>query len=249
MSFKDHFSGHATDYARYRPSYPEPLFDWLASVVPARDLAWDCATGSGQVAVSLARRFRSVIATDASVKQIENAVAAPNVTYRVEPAEGTSFANASVDLITVGQALHWLDLTRFYVEVRRVLRPGGVIAVWCYSLFGCNPEIDAVFLRYYRDVVGPYWPEDRKAVETGYRDLAFPFSPLAVPSFSMEADWELEQVLGYLDTWSSAQRYRKARGTDPRQEISGELARAWGSPESRRRIKWPLHLRVARVVP
>lgn len=249
MSFKDHFSGHASDYARYRPSYPEPLFDWLAGIAPGRQLAWDCATGSGQVAVSLARRFGNVIATDASAKQIENAMPAANIAYRVEPAEDTSIPGASVDLVTVGQALHWLGLARFYAEARRVLRPGGVIAAWCYSLFGCNPGIDVVFLHYYRNVVGPYWPEDRKAVETGYRDLPFPFEPLAVPRFEMEAEWELEQVLGYLDTWSSAQGYRKARGTDPRQEIADDLGRAWGSPGARRRIKWPLHLRVGRVVP
>jgi SAM-dependent methyltransferase len=246
-SYKDHFSAQAADYARYRPHYPAELFRWLAEAAPGRSLAWDCATGNGQVAAGLALHFAEVLATDASAEQLRHVPALPGVTYRVEPAEGSSLADGSADLVSVGQALHWFDLERFYGEVRRVLRPGGVVAAWCYNLLACEPAVDAVVGRFYRDVVGPCWPADRVKVEQGYRDLPFPFEALTPPDLALHADWDLEELLGYLGTWSASQRYRAERGADPLQEVAQPLAAAWGSPHTKRRIKWPLHFLVGRV--
>jgi SAM-dependent methyltransferase len=246
-TYKDHFSAQAADYARYRPHYPAELFRWLADAAPGRSLAWDCATGNGQVAAGLALHFSAVMASDASAEQLRQAPALPGVTYRVEPAERSTLGDASADLVTVGQALHWFDLERFYRETRRVLRPGGLVAAWCYNLLSCEPEVDRAVGRFYREVVGPYWPADRAKVEHGYRDLPFPFEPVAPPDLALHADWDLERLLGYLGTWSASQRYRAERGADPLQEIAEPLAAAWGSPERRRRIKWPLHFRVGTV--
>src|SRR5262245_38403499 len=125
-SFKDHFSTVASNYALYRPRYPAELFAYLATLVPTCEFAWDCATGSGQAAVALAAHFKRVIATDASATQIANGETHPRVEYRVAPAEQSGLAAASVDLLTVAQALHWFDLPRFFVEANRVLRPRGV---------------------------------------------------------------------------------------------------------------------------
>ncbi|HSD59906.1 MAG TPA: class I SAM-dependent methyltransferase [Burkholderiales bacterium] len=246
-TFKDHFSAQAADYARYRPRYPAALFEFLASRAPYRRLAWDCATGNGQVAGGLAPHFQAVMATDASASQIAQAARLPNVEFRVEPAESSSLADASVDLVTVGQALHWFDLEGFYAEVRRVARPGALVAAWCYNLLSCDPAVDRVVLHYYRDVVGPYWSADRVKVERGYRDLPFPFDPVNAPELGLEADWDLAEFTGYLGTWSAAQRYREARGADPREAIAAGLAAAWGSPGEKRRIEWPLHFRIGRA--
>ena len=69
--FKDHFSGHATDYARYRPDYPAALYEFLAKTARRHEVAWDCGTGSGQAALGLAPYFDRVIATPATLELIE----------------------------------------------------------------------------------------------------------------------------------------------------------------------------------
>lgn len=247
MTFHDHFSGHADDYARFRPSYPHTLYAFLAKAVGAHDLAWDCATGNGQAAVGLAAHFARVVATDASGSQIEHAAAHPNVEYRVAEASASGLADASVDLVTIAQALHWFDTPAFYAEVRRVLKPGGVCAAWGYGLMRVAPAIDAVVDRFYHEVVGPYWPPERAHLDAGYRTLGFPFPEIAAPAFAMEAEWPLKELVGYLATWSAAKRYAKTTGNDPLGVIGADLARAWGAADVPRRITWPLFLRVGRI--
>jgi ubiquinone/menaquinone biosynthesis C-methylase UbiE len=152
--FKDHFSKQAADYAKFRPRYPKELFRRLASIAPDTQLAWDCATGTGQAAIELAEFFDRVIATDASEKQIANAERHPRVEYRAATAEESGLDAASVDLVTVAQALHWFDLDRFYAEVRRVLKPQGLLAATAYKLAKISPEIDLIVNHYYSDIVG-----------------------------------------------------------------------------------------------
>jgi SAM-dependent methyltransferase len=244
MTFKDHFSGHADRNGAFRPTYPAGLFEYLASLCPSHDLAWDCATGNGQAALALTPHFRSVVATDASERQIAQARPHHKITYSVAPAERTPLPDASVDLVTVAQALHWLDLPSFYAEVRRVSVPGGVIAVWCYQLHTIGPEVDAVVHRLYTEILGDYWPPERRLVEEGYRTLPFPFAEVAPPPFEMVQAWDLPRLLSYLGTWSSSQRYRAQVGTDPIDLIRADMEAAWGGPSQVREVVWPLHLRV-----
>lgn len=238
--FKDHFSSHAEAYACSRPGYPPALFAHLVSLAPSHQLAWDCATGNGQVAIGLARHFDRVVATDASAAQIDHAFRHERIAYRVEPAEATSLDAASVDLVAVGQALHWFDLDRFYAEVRRVLRTGGVIVAWCYGRCTVAPDIDAIIDRYYVEIVGPFWPPERIFVESGYRTLPFPFARVPLPAFDMQAEWTADELLAYLGTWSATKRFEAHHGRDPRDEIAEPLVNAWGSRHLRRRMEWPL---------
>ena len=246
MGFKDYFSGHADEYTRYRPTYPTELFTWLGQRAPAHALAWDCATGSGQAALGLAAQFDAVTATDASPQQIATAHAHPRVRYAVAPAEDSGIAAGSVDLIAVGQALHWFDFSAFYAEAARVLRPGGVLAAWGYGLMQVCPAVDAAVWRLYGPIVGAYWPPERRYVEAQYRTLPFPLNAFAAPEFVMKADWTLAQLIGYLGTWSAVQRYRQELGADPLLLIADELASAWGDADARRCVRWPLFLRVGR---
>ncbi|MDB4950778.1 MAG: hypothetical protein JWM27_3427 [Gemmatimonadetes bacterium] len=246
MTFKDHFSGHAAEYARSRPGYPAQLFRWLAAESPAAERAWDCATGSGQCAVALAERFAHVVATDASAQQVGSAAPHPRVEYRVAPAEASGLEDASMDVVTVAQALHWFDLPRFWAEAERVLRPGGLLAAWTYGLMLVSPEVDAAVERLYTGEIGPYWPPERAMVDEGYGGITLPFPPVAVPAFSMESDWTLDDALAYLGTWSGVQAFCRATGRDPVRAAAPEIAAAWGDPTARRRVRWPLSILAAR---
>ena len=246
QAFKDHFSGHAAAYAAFRPEYPASLFVWLAEQSPARELAWDCATGNGQAARELAKHFARVIATDASAAQIREGVGPANVEFRAEPAETSSLASASIDLAAVAQAYHWLDHSAYQKEVRRVKRPGGVLAVWAYQLASVSPAVDAVVLRLYEDPLGPYWPPERRSVESGYRHLGFQWPELEAPPFHMEMRWGFEAFTGYLRTWSASSRHLAATGIDAVAVAGAELRAAWGAA-GERAVRWPLILRVFRV--
>jgi SAM-dependent methyltransferase len=239
MSFKDHFSGHAIVYAAARPTYPPELFDWLAVQCPQRRLAWDAGCGNGQASVALAAHFDEVFASDPSATQIEAASAHPKVRYSVEPAEQCSLPDACADLVTVAQALHWFDTERFYAEVRRVLVPGGLLAVWTYELSNVSPEVDAVFMRLYH-ALDAYWPPERRHVEARYSTLPFPFEPIAAPVFELRCDWTLAQYFAYLRSWSATQRCQLATGRDAVAEIVPDMRAAWGDPEQTRTVRWPM---------
>lgn len=247
MTFRDHFSKAAPDYATFRPRYPEALFAFLAARAPARRLAWDCATGSGQAAAGLAAHFEQVVATDASTAQVEAATPHPRITYRVAPAEASGLADRSADLVTVAQALHWFDVDAFFREARRVLAPGGLLAAWCYARLAIDPAIDGPIETFFSATVGPYWPPERVLVETHYRGIAFPFEEIEMPAFALEHHWTLDELAGYLRTWSATLRYTAARGSDPVEPLVGELRGPWGGPERRRRVRWPLHFRAGFV--
>jgi len=245
--FKDHFSSASDRYAAYRPDYPAALFAGLANLCAERELAWDCATGSGQAALGLAPHFRRVVATDASAEQIRHAEPLPAINYRVAPAEASGLADCSADLVTVAQAAHWFDLPRFYAEVSRVLKPGGVLALWGYGRMVLPGKMDAPFLRFYAETVGPYWPPERALIEDAYRSLDFPFAEIQPPPFAIEVEWTLPRLLDYLSTWSAVKCYQAAQGRDPLTALMAELQPVWGDPETAQKLQWPLFLRVGGV--
>lgn len=247
MTFKDHFSRVAAQYAEFRPSYPGSLFDFLARTAPTRKRAWDCACGSGQATLPLAERFDSVIATDASAKQIAAAPAHPRVTYAVARAEESGLESGSVDLITVAQSLHWFDAPKFYAEAKRVLHAQGLLAVWTYGVPRLNDvNLDRMVHKFYSETVGPYWPPERRHVEEGYRSLTFPFVEVASPSLSMQEGWTQAQFLGYLRSWSATARYVEKHGEDPVVALAEQFVPAWGDVHRIRTVSWPLSLRVGR---
>jgi len=244
--FKDHFSEVAGSYAAYRPTYPTEMIRHLASLAPGRESAWDCATGNGQAAVLLADQFDRVLASDASADQIAHAAAHPRVTYRVALAQDSALPDASVDLVTVAQALHWLDRPRFYPEVHRVLKSRGILAVWAYASVEIDPEVDRVVRWFYRDRVGRYWPPERRHTENGYQDLDFPFEELPGGAWAMRTVLDRRGFLGYIGTWSSVRACRAMEGRDPIEELEAALAPHWKDPSERREMISPVLLRVGR---
>ena len=248
-TFTDHFAQVAAHYASHRPGYPPELFNWLAEQAPARKLAWDCATGTGQAAVALADHFEQVWATDASRSQIEAATPYPGVQYHTAVADCSGLPDQTVDLVTVAQALHWFNLEQFYAEVRRVLRPDGLLAVWTYGVFRAEgtdaSAVQALLDRFYYETVGDCWPPERCHVENGYADLAFPFLELTPPVCTMAVDWDLDGLSGYLRSWSATSRYCELNGNDPVLALAADLAPLWG--DGRRQVVWPLSIKVGRI--
>jgi SAM-dependent methyltransferase len=246
IRFEDHFSKQSQQYAQYRPRYPDEIYAYLASLSAGHSLAWDCGTGNGQAAVGLAKYFDKVHATDASAEQISLAYPHDKVEYRVESAEHVSLNHASVDLVTVAVAIHWFNFDKFYREVRRVLKPDGILAAWTYSFTEISPEIDQLIRQYYYEVVGQYWPERIRYLENRYETLPFPFEEIIPPSFVIEVNWNLNQYAGFLDSWSATQRYKAQKGHHPLGGIWDALLTAWGDEDEERLVRWPLHFRIGR---
>jgi SAM-dependent methyltransferase len=241
MSFKDHFSGHAALYRDARPTYPAALFAQLAAHAPAREQCWDAGCGNGQASVALADVFKAVFASDPSAEQIAGALAHDRVRYAVERAEDCSVSDASVDLVCIAQALHWLDHAAFYAEVRRVLKPGGVFAAIGYARLSVDAAIDAVYARLYEDITAAYWPPERALIDAHYASVPFPFESIDLgPLPAMQQHWDLAQYLGYLESWSATARYRKAHGHSPLAHVHDEFARAWGDAVQKRTLTWDL---------
>lgn len=243
---KDLFSGHSADYAKARPTYPDALFDALIEASPGRGLAWDCATGNGQAALPLAERFEAVWATDLSARQLAQAPSHPRITWHAAPAGESGLSSRVADLVTVAQAYHWFDHEAFHLEAERVLRPGGLVAVWCYNLLTCTPAVDALLAHYYHDRLGAWWEPERRLVEEGYVSIPWPFDPVPLPSFQMRHTWTLPQLLAYLGTWSALRTCRERTGSDPLAELTPALTEAWGDAATRE-LRWPLTLRAGRV--
>lgn len=235
------FGARADAYASFRPAYPDALFDWLAAHSPGRRLALDIACGNGQASLPLLRHFERVLACDASAAQLAQTPPAAGLHLLAADARRQPLADASVDLIVVAQALHWFADAAFFAEVARLLRPGGLFCAWCYSLMSIDARLDPLIEHFYASTLAGCWPTGRGSVDAGYRDIQAPLQPLPVPPFALSAHWDLEQLLGYLRTWSAVQRWEQRHGRDPVAELTPALRAAWGDDGERRTVNWPLH--------
>ncbi|MER2263648.1 class I SAM-dependent methyltransferase [Methylobacterium oxalidis] len=241
------FDRGGASYARFRPEYPPALAASLAGFAPSDALAVDVGCGSGQLTAQLAGVFRAVVGLDPSADQIASAPARAGIRYACAPAEALPLPDRGADLIAAAQAAHWFDLDAFYAEVRRVLVPGGALALVTYGVIEADGEAGRVLRHFYRDVIGPYWPPERRHVETGYRTLPFPFAEVSPPALAMTRDWSLADLLGYVGTWSAVRNAETSLGREPLDRFGRELGAAWGEPERRREIRWPLSMRIGHV--
>lgn len=243
---KDNFSGHAADYAKFRPTYPDELYTYLFSLVAERNRAWDCGTGNGQVARELAKTFSEVYATDLSEQQLNEAPQIENITYKKQTAEESFSPKGKFDLITVAQAVHWFDFDRFYENVKKVLKPEGRIAVFGYGLMQTAGALNAVIQYFYKDVTRPYWDAERKYLDDRYETIPFPFKEEIVPNLEIKTQWSKSQMLQYLNTWSAVKHYVAAKGSNPLELIADKVDETWGNEEVRT-FTFPLLLRVGRL--
>jgi ubiquinone/menaquinone biosynthesis C-methylase UbiE len=243
-TMKDNFSKQADSYAKYRPNYPQELFDFILQYVE-RQTAWDCATGNGQTAKVLAEYFKKVYATDTSQKQIDHAHKESNIFYSVQPAEQTSFPDKSFDLITVSQALHWFDFEKFYAEVTRVGKAGSWLAVWMYALPRVSTAIDELIHDYHFITLEKYWDTERRHVDANYTTIPFPFEEIQTPAFYIANEWTIDELEGYFNTSSALQKFISANGYSAVPELFNQIKPHWQSKMMK--IIFPLHLRMGKV--
>lgn len=241
---KNWFSGGGSAYAQFRPQYPPELAQFLADISPSTALAVDVGCGTGQLTVQLAAHFDSVIGIDPSADQLENAVSAEGVKYVCGPAEQLDVPDDSADLIAAAQAAHWFDLPAFYSEVRRIAADGAIIALISYGVIDLGPEMQARFRRFYDDEVGPFWPPQRRLVDTGYADLDFPFEQRAHPAMRIRQDWTFDQLIGYIATWS-ATRHAQQHKQDVLTDFAADLEQLW--PGGTRTVTFPINMLVGTV--
>lgn len=246
-AFPDHFSKIASGYAHYRPRYPAALAEFLAGIAPARELAWECGCGSGQLSVDLADRFERVIATDASADQLAEAEPHPRIEYRCATAERSGLSPGIADAVVAAQAAHWFDLQSWYREVRRVAKSEAIVAAICYGNVLVEEEAGALVERFYGGLVGTYWSPQRRLVDEGYRSIPFPFEEIEAPSLEIRVEWDLPSFLGYVETWSAVRALVEAEGRPRVRSFGAELARAWGPAERTRTVRWPISVRAGRV--
>ncbi|MDT0644077.1 class I SAM-dependent methyltransferase [Zunongwangia sp. F363] len=241
---KDNFSTKSEQYAKFRPTYPAELYKFLKKNLDATYRAWDCGTGNGQVAGELAKFFEEVYATDISEQQLENAVRKQNIIYSKQPAEKTDFPDNYFDLVTVAQAIHWFDFDKFYAEVKRVLKPGGLIAVMGYGLFSCDAETNKIINHFYRNITDPYWDPERKYLDEDYKTIPFPFTEIATPEFKLELEWSLEQLLGYLKTWSAVKHYENTNRKNPVDLVAEDFRKSFGE---KGKVVYPILFRLGKI--
>lgn len=246
LKMKDNFSTQSDDYAKFRPVYSQKLIDYLISLSENQETCWDCGTGNGQLAVTLAEKFKEVHATDISQNQLDNAIKRSNIKYDKQPAEQTNFPDKHFDLITVAQAAHWFDHSRFNQEVKRTLRLNGVIALFGYGLVQVKGQAGQIIKDFYWNVTKPYWDSERDHIEARYETIPFPYQEIEVnQNFDIVTEMTLDELTGYISTWSAVQHYIKANGHSPINQLKNDLAKSWKNEKLK--IVFPVFLRVGRV--
>jgi len=241
---KDNFSTKSADYKKFRPAYPMEIYDFIKYKLEGFESAWDCGTGNGQVAGVLADFIENVEATDISKNQITNAVNKPNITYSIQPAEKTNFKNQQFDLIISAQAVHWFEFERFYSEIKRCLKPDGLLVVMGYGLFSSNSATNKVIIDFYDNIIGTYWDAERKYLDENYQTIPFPFKELKTPEFTQTYEWSIEHLLGYLRTWSAVKHYENKNSEDPVLLIEDQLKSAFGE---KNKVKFPILFRMGKL--
>lgn len=239
------FSEQAALYAQYRPGYPDSMYKHIFEHLSSFEAAWDCATGSGQVATYLADHFDEVIATDISEEQLSYAPQKKNIRYKQSAAEYSGLPSNFADLITVAQAIHWFNFDPFYDEVRRVAKDGALLAAIGYGMIRINSTLNPIVDDLYEEAFGTYFNENRKHIDERYQSIPFPLDEILAPSFNNHLTLSFDQLEGYFNSWSAIQKTKDEKGYNPVTETIEELKNK--SSSSQIDVNFPVFMRLGRI--
>jgi len=193
--FQPRFSDIAEEFDRYRPGYPEELFKHILKTLPVRnpERAMDLGAGTGKSTRALVGHFREVIAVEPDpgmAAKLREEI--PEAKILKVAAEECVLPEASVDLVTIGNALHWMDFERVFANVHRWLRAAGIFAVYDRPLPKTTPAIDEVILRELR---GPWKPHRDPRLK---RDLVWESEVHKAPGFQVLEEIKFSYVIPML---------------------------------------------------
>lgn len=247
LNKRNWFTAGGESYARYRPVYPDALASYLASITPNQDSALDVGCGTGQLTRQLARYFTFVKGIDPSASQLSHSESTHGVYYEQSPAESLPDHPSGYSLITAAQSAHWFHLSDFYREVHRVAVPDAIIALISYGVLQLDEALNERFRHFYYNEVASYWPAERQLVDSGYRNIDFPFSELVSPLITIQLDWNFEAFLGYISTWSAVARAQEAGEKKMLRAFSEDMSDLWGDVSVTRTVTWPLNMRIGKI--
>ncbi len=244
--FKDNFSKQAEIYARYRPTYPPALFHFLRTLTEKHDLAVDCGTGNGQAAVALTEFYKTIVAVDPSIEQLKHASNHSQISYYERSAHQLPVSDGTTDLITAATAMHWFDLNKFYPEVKRVLKKDGILAIWGYTVQKIEPFLDDLLHDFQFKTLKDYWAPENQIVVNEYKNISFTYDEIECPDFCAEKIFDLDDLIGYINTWSAVQKFLQKNNYNPTDELRDELLDYWKTPQNKKRVEWKIAMRVGR---
>ena len=245
---QSYFDFSSDVYSKGRPTYPPELYLWLSNQVKNQQCVWDCACGTGQVSIDLAAYFEQVEATDISESQIAEAIPHRKVNYKVSPSEVCEYPDQHFDAICVGQALHWFDLEKFWPEVKRTLKPGGIFACWGYSWLSVCPEIDDIINSQIMSKLKPHWPAQNRTLWNQYDDVTFPLEMLDVPEFELTFKWNAYRLFDYMQTWSAIRALEHEDATQVLADAWDAIIKVWQEPLEKREVTIPFFVKAGRVL-
>jgi len=248
--FADHFSGHSSVYAKFRPGYPQEVYDRILEFggpdLKQKGIAVDIGCGSGQATKRLHDFFPKVFGIEPSPQQLEQAEQIDGIEYICARAEQTPLPAGEADLITVATAVHWFNLAEFWPEVDRILRPGGIIAIWTNgeTVTTNNEKADLAYKKF-NEKIFSYWAPQNHQVFDKYKDVHIPYERKERGYIYSKRSIPLFFFTGFLRTWSAYQSFMKDHPEEKiLEELEEEIKIAYGlsSSEEKIEIDWEVIL-------
>lgn len=243
---KDLFLYASVLYRQSRLVYPHSIIQEILKHVPHRQFVWDCGAGSGQFTQLLVPYFEQIVATDLNSQQLQQASYFENVSYQVQQAEKTSFADQSFDLITVAQAIHCFDADQFYAEAKRTLKEDGVLAVLGFGLIEVQDvELNLLIQQLYFDTLQGFDDVERAQIDHAYQTLPFCFEEIETPALGVDLSWSVEQLLEYLHNWSGL-KHDRANNIEMKKSLA-TIVTYLDRNQDLIEIKFPIFMRLGKL--
>lgn len=179
---------------------PAEFLQWLAALPIRRDLCVECGAGRAEMSALLNPIFNRVVAVDTAPPSAERL----HIPVLTAQAEALPFSDSSVDLLFSMQAAHQFDLRKHADEAQRVLRPGGVFAIFAWGEVDLPHRAKHAYAPVL-EAISPYWEAERDWVVGGYQGFTFPGLCIDLPRFHLTKWLTPEGLETEMASWSAIQ--------------------------------------------